>query len=56
MDHTPLRRIGGIDDVVKAVRFILRDAPFMTGSVLRMDGGYVLGGDYSEPMPKGIIE
>jgi 3-oxoacyl-[acyl-carrier protein] reductase len=56
MDHTPLRRIGGIDDVVKAVRFILRDAPFMTGSVLRMDGGYVLGGDYSEPIPKGIIE
>jgi 3-oxoacyl-[acyl-carrier protein] reductase len=56
INHTPLRRIGGIDDVAKAVRFILRDAPFMTGSVLRMDGGYVLGGDYSEPMPKGIIE
>jgi 3-oxoacyl-[acyl-carrier protein] reductase len=56
MDHTPLRRIGTIDDVVKAVRFIIRDAPFMTGSILRMDGGYVLGGDYSEPMPKGIIE
>ncbi|KPK21891.1 MAG: 3-oxoacyl-ACP reductase [Nitrospira bacterium SG8_3] len=56
MDHTPLQRIGGIDDVVKAVRFIIRDAPFMTGSVLRVDGGYVLGGDYSEPMPKGIIE
>jgi 3-oxoacyl-[acyl-carrier protein] reductase len=56
MDHTPLRRIGTIDDVVKAVRFIIRDAPFMTGSILRMDGGYVLGADYSEPMPKGIIE
>jgi hypothetical protein len=28
----------------------------MTGSVLRLDGGYLLGGEYSEPMPKGVIE
>jgi 3-oxoacyl-[acyl-carrier protein] reductase len=54
IDHTPLRRIGSIEDVVKGVLFIIRDAPFMTGSVVRIDGGYVLGGDYSEAMPKGV--
>ena len=54
LNHTPLRRIGSIEDVVKAVLFIIRDAPFMTGSVLRIDGGYMLGGEYSEPMPKGV--
>jgi 3-oxoacyl-[acyl-carrier protein] reductase len=56
IDHTPLRRIGRIEDVVEAVLFVIRDAPFMTGSVLRLDGGYVLGGEYSEPMPQGILE
>ncbi|NVM24156.1 MAG: SDR family oxidoreductase [Desulfobacterales bacterium] len=55
VDHTLLRRLGAIEDVVKAVLFIIRDAPFMTGSVLRIDGGYVLGGEYCEPMPKGVI-
>jgi len=39
LDHTLLQRTGTIDDVVKAVLFIIRDAPFMTGSVLRLDGG-----------------
>jgi 3-oxoacyl-[acyl-carrier protein] reductase len=52
-DHTLLGRTGTIEDVVKAVMFILRDAPFMTGSVLRLDGGYVLGGEKMQPMPKG---
>lgn len=56
MDHTPLQRIGSIEDVVKAVLFIIQDAPFMTGSVLRIDGGYVLRGEYSEPMPEGVIK
>ena len=32
----------------------LLDAPFMTGAVLRLDGGYVLGGKESGEMPKGI--
>ena len=55
IDHTLLGRTGTIDDVVKAVMFILRDAPFMTGSVLRLDGGYVLGGENMQPMPKGVL-
>jgi len=54
-DHTLLGRTGTIDDVVKAVMFILRDAPFMTGSVLRLDGGYVLGGEKMQPLPRGVL-
>jgi 3-oxoacyl-[acyl-carrier protein] reductase len=53
--HTLIPRLGQIDDVVKAVRFILKDAPFMTGSVLRLDGGYVLGGERVGPMPRGVV-
>ena len=55
LDHTPMGRTGRIDDVVKAVRFLLSGAPFMTGSVLRLDGGYVLGGEKPGPMPTGVL-
>ena len=54
IDHTLLQRTGTIKDVVKATLFIIKDAPFMTGSVLRIDGGYVLGGEKVMPMPKGV--
>jgi len=54
-DHTLLGRTGSVDDVVKAVMFILKEAPFMTGSTLRIDGGYVLGGDKVGKMPKGVV-
>ena len=54
-DHTLLQRTGTVNDVVKAVLFIIKDAPFMTGSVLRLDGGYVLGGDKVGEMPKGVV-
>jgi 3-oxoacyl-[acyl-carrier protein] reductase len=55
IDHTLLQRTGTVDDVVKAVLFILKDALFMTGAVLRLDGGYVLGGEKVGPMPKGVL-
>ena len=55
IDHTLLARIGTIEDVVKAVLFIIKDAPFMTGSVIRLDGGYVLGGEKVAPMPRGVL-
>jgi 3-oxoacyl-[acyl-carrier protein] reductase len=54
VDHTLLKRTGKIEDVVKAVSFIINDAPFMTGSVIRIDGGYCLGGDIVAPMPEGV--
>ena len=55
IDHTLLGRTGAIDDVAKAVTFVIRDAPYMTGSVLRIDGGYVLGGEKIAPMPPGVV-
>ena len=54
INHTLLQRTGTIEDVVKTTLFIIKDAPFMTGSVLRLDGGYVLGGEKVVPMPKGV--
>lgn len=55
IDHTLLGRTGRIDDVIRAVFFILMDAPFMTGSLIRLDGGYLLGGDRVAPMPEGVL-
>ena len=55
MDHTLLKRTGKIDDIVKTVLFVINDAPFMTGSVIKLDGGYTLGGEKVAPMPKGVL-
>jgi 3-oxoacyl-[acyl-carrier protein] reductase len=55
VDHTLLGRTGQLDDVVRLARFMIADAPFMTGSVVRLDGGYVLGGEKIAPMPKGVV-
>ena len=55
-DHTLLQRTGSLDDIVKAVFFLIRDARFMTGAVLRLDGGYVLGGESVPEMPAGILK
>jgi 3-oxoacyl-[acyl-carrier protein] reductase len=55
VDHTLLGRTGAVDDVVRAVLFIIRDAPYMTGSILRIDGGYLLAGEKTAPMPPGVV-
>lgn len=55
IDHTLLGRTGTIDDVVKTVLFVLQDAPFMTGSMIRLDGGYTLGHSAVGAMPEGIL-
>jgi 3-oxoacyl-[acyl-carrier protein] reductase len=54
--HTLLQRTGSLDDVVKAVVFLIEDARFMTGAVLRLDGGYVLGGEQVTRMPGGVLD
>ena len=55
IDHTLAGRTGTVRDVVRAVNFIIKDASYMTGSVLRLDGGFVLGGAQVPPMPEGIV-
>ncbi len=55
INHTLLGRTGTIEDVVNAVLFVIKDAPFMTGSVIKIDGGYTLGGEKVQPMPKGVL-
>lgn len=55
VEHTLLARVGRLADVVRAVRFLLNDAPFMTGGVIRLDGGYPLGGQPIAPMPAGVV-
>jgi pteridine reductase len=37
--HTPLGRIGDPADVAGAVKYLLFDAPFVTGQILAVDGG-----------------
>lgn len=56
LDHTLLRRTGTPEEVARAVLFLVRDADFMTGTILRMDGGYVLGGEQPADMPEGMLE
>ncbi len=37
--QTPLGRTGGPEDIAGAVKYLLFDAPFVTGQVLAVDGG-----------------
>ncbi len=39
INQTLLKRVGEPEDVAKAVRFLIYDAPFITGHVLAVDGG-----------------
>ncbi len=39
IDHTLLRRCGSPEDIARAVRFLLCDAPYVTGQVINVDGG-----------------
>ena len=37
--HTLLKRSGEAQDIARAVRFLLADAPYVTGQVINVDGG-----------------
>jgi pteridine reductase len=39
ISQTLLKRIGNPTDIAKAVKFLIYDAPFITGHVLAVDGG-----------------
>lgn len=55
LEHTLLRRTGTPEEVADAVLFLVRDAEFMTGSTIRLDGGFVLGREEVPPMPDGVV-
>lgn len=42
LKRTPLQRAGQPEDVAGAVLWLLRDAPFVTGQTIRVDGGRTL--------------
>ena len=56
LNHTLLQRTGTVEEVAKAIRFLVTDGNFMTGSIIRMDGGYMLGSDKSVSMPDGAVD
>lgn len=37
--HTLLKRAGEPDDIAKAVKFLIADAPYITGQIIAVDGG-----------------
>ncbi len=39
INQTLLKRVGEAEDVAKAVKFLITDAPFITGHILAVDGG-----------------
>ena len=51
-----LGRTGTPEEVAKTVLFLTRDADYMTGSVLKMDGGFTLGSKKVPTIPVGILE
>ncbi len=56
LDHTLLCRTGRVEEVAAAVRFLTLEAQFLTGAVIRLDGGYCLGGEHVGEMPEGVVE
>lgn len=37
--NTPLQRTGAPEDIARTVKFLLLDAPFITGQIINVDGG-----------------
>lgn len=44
ISRTPLKRVGEPEDIARAVVFIVRDATFMTGQTIAVDGGRLVAG------------
>ncbi len=51
-----LKRTGTPEEVAKSVLFLLKDADYMTGSILKLDGGFSLGSNQVPSMPEGILK
>ena len=55
VDHTLLGRTATEEEVADLVFFLATAATYMTGSIVTMDGGYLLGGAAVPDMPPGIL-
>ena len=44
LSRTPLARTGSVEEIAETVRWLLRDATYVTGQVIRVDGGRMLAG------------
>ena len=40
--RTPMKRIGTVEEIAEAVRWLVRDATYTTGQIIRVDGGRLL--------------
>lgn len=54
-NHILLNRTGQPEEVAKAAFFLAVEASYMTGAILKMDGGFTLGGDEVPPIPAGLL-
>lgn len=52
---TLLKRTGRPEEVADAVYFLAAQATYCTGTILRMDGGFVPGISRMPPLPEGIL-
>lgn len=50
-----LERTGSPEEVADAVYFLAVEATYFSGATLRMDGGFILGGNKVPPIPEGIL-
>lgn len=55
VNHTLLGRTAQPEEVADLVYFMSCMATYMTGASVKMDGGYLLGGEKSYPYPEGIL-
>jgi pteridine reductase len=39
INQTPLKRVGSAEDIAGAVKYLMLDAPYVTGQILAVDGG-----------------
>lgn len=55
LDRAPLGRLGTPEDIAAAVRFLARDARWMTGQVVYVDGGFLAAGLTMAPGDVGNV-
>lgn len=55
LDQVLLQRTGSPEEVAQTVFFLAFSASYMTGAVIKMDGGFSLGSTKVPPFPPGIL-